>query len=90
MSINDLYDDALWMQDASCRDEDPEMFFPEPGVGMLDQIATAKEVCSTCPVRMECLAYAIDNRIEYGVWGGLTRNQRLDLVRQRRLGRSPV
>lgn len=88
MSINDLYDDALWMKDRACTLEDAEIFFPEPSPWMLSEIAAAKEVCSTCPVQEACLEYAIENRIEYGVWGGKTRNQRLDITRKPR--RTPV
>jgi len=88
VSLNDLYDDAPWMQDGSCREIDPEIFFPEPSPWMLSEIAAAKEVCSGCPVRETCLEYALVNRIEYGVWGGLTRNERLAITRKPR--RTPV
>ena len=40
-------------------------------------------VCSGCPVRVECLAEALDNRIEWGVWGGMTERERRLLLRQR-------
>jgi hypothetical protein len=40
-------------------------------------------VCSGCPVRFECLAEALDNRIEWGVWGGMTERERRLLLRQR-------
>jgi hypothetical protein len=36
-----------------------------------------------CPVRFECLAEALDNRIEWGVWGGMTERERRLLLRQR-------
>ena len=36
----------------------------------------AAKICQVCPVRLECLADALDNRIEYGVWGGMTERQR--------------
>jgi WhiB family redox-sensing transcriptional regulator len=42
---------------------------------------TAKRVCRPCPVRGECLADALDNRTEYGVWGGLTERERRALLR---------
>lgn len=40
-------------------------------------------VCQECPVRATCLAEALDNRIEWGVWGGLTERERRALLRQR-------
>lgn len=36
-----------------------------------------------CPVRTECLAEALDNRIEFGVWGGMTERERRSLLRRR-------
>lgn len=43
----------------------------------------AKKVCTGCPVRLECLADALDSRTEYGVWGGLTERERRALLRRR-------
>ena len=43
----------------------------------------AKMVCAGCPVRTECLAEALDNQIEWGVWGGLTERERRALLRKR-------
>ncbi|MFB7600769.1 WhiB family transcriptional regulator [Streptomyces sp. NPDC056160] len=42
----------------------------------------AKSVCYHCPVRVECLAYALDQRMEYGVWGGMTERERRALLRR--------
>jgi WhiB family redox-sensing transcriptional regulator len=43
----------------------------------------AKQVCGGCSVRAECLAEALDNRIEWGVWGGMTERERRALLRRR-------
>ncbi|HWH28042.1 MAG TPA: WhiB family transcriptional regulator [Mycobacteriales bacterium] len=43
----------------------------------------AKAVCMGCPVRTECLADALDNRVEFGVWGGMTERERRALLRRR-------
>lgn len=43
----------------------------------------ARAVCMGCAVRSECLAEALDNRIEWGVWGGMTERERRQLLRQR-------
>ncbi len=42
-----------------------------------------KAICADCPVRAECLAEALDERIEWGVWGGLTERERRKLLRRR-------
>ena len=42
----------------------------------------AKKVCKGCPVRMECLADALDNQVEFGVWGGMTERERRALLRK--------
>ncbi len=43
----------------------------------------ARKICRHCPVRMDCLAEALDNRIEWGVWGGMTERERRTLLRTR-------
>ena len=66
-----------WRAHAACRHEDPELFFP-PGRGeaAVDQIAAAKDVCARCPVRRECLEFAMVHRQRDGIWGGLTDQER--------------
>ena len=50
------------------------MFFPERGGPDVNKAAIA--VCQDCQVRTECLAYAIAEHENAGVWGGLTARQR--------------
>lgn len=77
------YDD--WRHRAACRDEDPELFFPVSDMGPgAQQTARAKAVCARCPVRAQCLAYALDNGLDYGIFGGATERERRDLVRRQR------
>jgi WhiB family transcriptional regulator, redox-sensing transcriptional regulator len=66
-----------WRHRAACRDEDPELFFPvsETGPGAR-QTAQAKVVCARCPVRAECLEYALENGLDHGIFGGLTERER--------------
>jgi WhiB family redox-sensing transcriptional regulator len=56
---------------------DPELFFPVakygPGASETDR---AKAVCAGCPVRRQCLQYALATRQMHGVWGGLTEDER--------------
>ena len=43
----------------------------------------AKTICGGCVVRTECLADALDSRIEFGVWGGMTERERRALLKRR-------
>jgi WhiB family redox-sensing transcriptional regulator len=70
--------EADWRVDASCRDDDPDGLFVRGA-----EQRKAKLVCVACPVRTECLAEALDNRIEFGVWGGMTERERRALLRRR-------
>ncbi|MFJ9317807.1 WhiB family transcriptional regulator [Pimelobacter simplex] len=67
-----------WAPRAACRGAEPEQMFVR-GVAQ----NKAKEICAGCPVRTECLAEALDNRIEWGVWGGMTERERQALLRRR-------
>lgn len=72
-----------WRARALCRDEDPELFFPIGTSGpALFQVAEAKAVCARCPVRTRCLAEALETGQDYGVWGGLSENERRSLKRR--------
>lgn len=64
-----------WTDDARCGDEEQQyagLFFVEDVVGVIE----AKEFCRPCPVRAQCLAGALDRREPYGVWGGLSVEER--------------
>lgn len=61
-----------WFDKATCSTTDPESFFPTKG----EQPNSAKRVCSRCPVRRDCLQFALDNAEPYGIWGGLTERER--------------
>ena len=79
-----LYDDnpPAWRRYAACRGCDVELFFPVGSTGpAIDQIAAAKEVCGTCPVRADCLDFALVTNQESGVWGGATEEERRRLRR---------
>ncbi|GAA1031610.1 MULTISPECIES: WhiB family transcriptional regulator [Amycolatopsis] len=71
-----------WLARAACQDEDPELFFPISDMGPgAQQVAKAKAVCARCPVRAECLSYALDNGLGNGIFGGTTELERRKLVR---------
>lgn len=56
---------ARTRQELPCRD-DPELFFAESP----EDVEYAKTLCGDCPVRMSCLAGALERREPWGVWGG--------------------
>ncbi len=75
--------DYSWRSLAVCRGTDPDLFFPVGTTGQaLVQISRAKEVCWECPVRVECLDYAIATNQDSGIWGGLDEEQRRGIRRQ--------
>jgi len=66
-----------WRIRALCRSGDPELLF----VSGARQREVAS-ICRNCPVKWECAADALDNKVEYGVWGGLTERQRRSLLKK--------
>ena len=74
----------LWQNRAACLSEDPDLFFPIGSTGdAVPQIAAAKPICAACPVLAQCLDFALEARQDYGVWGGLTEDERRSLRRSR-------
>lgn len=68
-----------WQEEAACRGMDSSIFFHpqnERGSARMNRDRLAKRVCVQCPVRLECADYAIRAREPYGVWGGLTEEDR--------------
>ena len=69
---------ADWAGSVRCAGTDPDALFVQ---GKAQR--AAKTVCQGCPVVAECLADALDNRTEFGVWGGMTERERRALLRRR-------
>lgn len=61
-----------WMTDAACAQVSPDLWFP----GKNGDPNPAKKICGGCDVRAECLAYALRNNEDSGIWGGLSASQR--------------
>ena len=88
--MNDLFDvieptlaapiteERPWAAFAACRDRDPDVFFPFTADGEAEAI----RICRGCPVQIDCLEFALEAKIRFGVWGGLTEKQRHTLRRQ--------
>jgi WhiB family redox-sensing transcriptional regulator len=72
-----------WRHRAACRNLDPEIFFPvaEDGPVRDRETARAKAVCARCPVAAQCLAWALESGQDYGIWGGMTEDERRALRR---------
>lgn len=80
----DLWD---WQLKASCRSVDPESFFHpegERGSSRVSRDQSAKAVCAVCPVLKECARHALKVREPYGVWGGMTEDEREAVIARSR------
>lgn len=69
---------GAWAMSANCRSVDPDRLFVS-GAAQRE----ARSICRRCPVRTPCLAQALDENLEHGVWGGMTERERRALVRRR-------
>lgn len=74
--------DISWMQEAACQGEPVEHFFPSGDSPALYELG--RLVCRDCPVRKDCLEYALRERLDDGLWGGLTVDERRRIRRDRR------
>ena len=75
--LTSLIGDSDWAARAMCTGSNPDALFVT-GAAQRD----AAKLCQACPVRLECLADALDNQIEYGVWGGMTERQRRAVLKK--------
>jgi WhiB family redox-sensing transcriptional regulator len=76
-----------WQVRAACRGPETWLFFPPAHPERKDEReereARAKAICARCPVRADCLDFAVRTREPYGIWGGLTELERQQLVASR-------
>jgi WhiB family redox-sensing transcriptional regulator len=70
-----------WQDMAACRNMDTNLFYPPYGKDIPE---VAKAICSGCPVKAQCRDFAIGNRDEHGIWGGMDSKERADYARGRR------
>lgn len=70
--------------EALCRGEEPDWWFVDEYKELRRVTAAAIEKCNECPIRGECLEYALENDMKFGVWGGLTSKQRSILLGKKR------
>lgn len=64
-------------EEALCAQSDPDLWFEERTILAREAIS----ICSQCPVMEECRQFAIDNDVDYGIWGGMTTAQRRREIR---------
>ena len=70
-------EDRAWVSKGLCKDTNPDELFVR---GAAQRKAAV--ICRHCPVQQECAADALDNQVEYGVWGGMTERQRRSLLKE--------
>ena len=82
-----VFDESVtaWMHEGNCRVYPPSTFFPSDGVG----VDRARKICVGCPVLTRCLDYALEQRIDHGVWGGCSERERRRILKRRRLSAVP-
>jgi WhiB family transcriptional regulator, redox-sensing transcriptional regulator len=72
-----------WTDQATCRGADTEMFFPPRGMPSKDIYPIIEIYCNVCPVKQECLEYALENVERNGIWGGTTGRERRYIASKR-------
>jgi len=85
--------DDRWFVPAACRDIDQQLFFEPESEGAelrAKRIRAAKALCADCPVRRECLLFALAKPERYGIWGGYTARERAVLKRRRAARPAPA
>ncbi len=76
-------DEWEWQYQGACRDLPAEMFFHpdgERGPRRRNRENTAKAICATCPVMLACRAHSLAVQEPYGIWGGLSEDDRLSII----------
>lgn len=72
-----------WMLDAACSFKNSDLFFPVgSSMKALKQSNEAIAICNECPVKIDCLEYAINTNQDSGIWGGTTEEERKNLRRK--------
>ncbi|WP_284145221.1 WhiB family transcriptional regulator [Mycobacterium senriense] len=70
-------DDRAWVPGALCTESDPDRMFVRGAQQRIEAV-----ICRHCPVMQECGAEALDNKVEFGIWGGMTERQRRALLKR--------
>lgn len=73
--------DEYWRDKALCKDSNPKVWFPAE-VGQSANARLAKLICGQCEVTESCLTYALEHDERWGIWGGLSANERRAIRRR--------
>ena len=68
-----------WREFANCLGANEDLFFPDRGAST----RAAKQICAECPVRVDCLEYAVTQGEKFGIWGGLSERERRKIRKRR-------
>jgi len=79
--------DRSWQHKGLCRGNHSYLFFPPSTVERKEERERrehkAKAICSVCPVKVDCLEFALEIREPYGIWGALTETERRQVLARR-------
>lgn len=83
MNLSELFGDRNieWQKNALCIYTDPDIFFPEKGIPILKEV---KNLCARCPVKDQCLDYALSSDERHGIWGGTSERERKFLLKKQK------
>jgi WhiB family redox-sensing transcriptional regulator len=85
-NLRPIFDEWEWQDLSACREVDPEIFFLEHNkrnVQKKKKEKVAIQICKACPVVQQCLAHSLAVPEFYGVWGGVTADQRIAMLRKK-------
>jgi WhiB family redox-sensing transcriptional regulator len=75
-----VFDEPSWRVRAKCRGDNAVFFFAPPHFERKDEKdareGAARALCNACPVRQDCLDYAMEVQEPHGIWGGLNELER--------------
>ena len=89
-ALRPVADEWEWQYEGACRGMDPEMFFHpdgERGPRRRNRENAAKAVCASCPVLQKCREQALAIAEPYGIWGGLSEDDRVAILSRRGISR---
>lgn len=88
MDRHSIVEVRTWTAAGACRSHpEPGIWFTSNSAGERARSERAVAICRTCPVRVECLTYALVAREKYGTWGGMLPTSRKDLLEDRTMPR---